>query len=229
MAVWADEHDRITDAVAAGDADMAEHLTRTHIAAYPPVGPRQRCGSRSLTSIRKIQQPRGLLMQPCRYVLLRAAGVEKLADDLSERLARHRISHLAGSPERRAVGADRTDPAEQHVDVPVETPSGRRTCRAVLAHGPSARRTAGPAACGASTTKLEMVHEQASRRPAARAGPRTPARRPITRLIAVTAWMASWCSLIEPMMSCASGRAHLTRLKTSSPASRAHVHRTRRT
>ena len=40
MAVWADEHDRITDAVAAGDADMAEHLTRTHIAAYPPVGPR---------------------------------------------------------------------------------------------------------------------------------------------------------------------------------------------
>ncbi len=39
MAVWADEHDRITDAVAAGDADMAEHLTRTHIAAYPPVGP----------------------------------------------------------------------------------------------------------------------------------------------------------------------------------------------
>jgi len=38
MAVWADEHDRITDAVAAGDAGLVEHLTRTHIAAYPPVG-----------------------------------------------------------------------------------------------------------------------------------------------------------------------------------------------
>ena len=36
---WADEHDRIIDAVAAGDADIAEHLTRDHIAAHPPVGP----------------------------------------------------------------------------------------------------------------------------------------------------------------------------------------------
>ena len=40
MAAWAEEHDRITDAVATGDADLAERLTRTHIAAYPPVGPR---------------------------------------------------------------------------------------------------------------------------------------------------------------------------------------------
>jgi DNA-binding GntR family transcriptional regulator len=38
MAVWADEHDRITDAVAAGDASLVEHLTRTHILAHPPVG-----------------------------------------------------------------------------------------------------------------------------------------------------------------------------------------------
>jgi DNA-binding GntR family transcriptional regulator len=36
---WADEHERITDAVAAGDAGLAEHLTRTHVAAHPPVGP----------------------------------------------------------------------------------------------------------------------------------------------------------------------------------------------
>lgn len=40
MAAWAEEHDRIADAVAAGDADLAERLTRTHIVAYPPVGPR---------------------------------------------------------------------------------------------------------------------------------------------------------------------------------------------
>jgi DNA-binding GntR family transcriptional regulator len=36
---WAEEHERITDAVAAGDAGLAEHLTRTHVAAHPPVGP----------------------------------------------------------------------------------------------------------------------------------------------------------------------------------------------
>ncbi|MGN6377596.1 MAG: FCD domain-containing protein [Gaiellales bacterium] len=39
MAVWADEHDHITDAVAAGDGDLVERLTRAHIAAYPPVEP----------------------------------------------------------------------------------------------------------------------------------------------------------------------------------------------
>src|SRR4051794_33520899 len=38
---WAEEHERITDAVAAGDAGLAEHLTRTHVAAHPPVGPAQ--------------------------------------------------------------------------------------------------------------------------------------------------------------------------------------------
>src|SRR5690348_10920048 len=31
MAVWADEHDRIADAVADGDADLVERLTRAHI------------------------------------------------------------------------------------------------------------------------------------------------------------------------------------------------------
>jgi DNA-binding GntR family transcriptional regulator len=41
VAAWADEHERITDAIAAGDAGLAEHLTRTHIAAHPPVGPTQ--------------------------------------------------------------------------------------------------------------------------------------------------------------------------------------------
>src|SRR3954470_9506770 len=38
---WAEAHERITDAVAAGDAGLAEHLTRTHVAAHPPVGPAQ--------------------------------------------------------------------------------------------------------------------------------------------------------------------------------------------
>jgi DNA-binding GntR family transcriptional regulator len=38
MTVWAEEHDRITDAVAAADGELVEHLTRTHIEAYPPVG-----------------------------------------------------------------------------------------------------------------------------------------------------------------------------------------------
>jgi DNA-binding GntR family transcriptional regulator len=33
---WADDHERIVDAVAAGDADLAERLTREHIAASPP-------------------------------------------------------------------------------------------------------------------------------------------------------------------------------------------------
>jgi DNA-binding GntR family transcriptional regulator len=37
MAVWADEHDHITDAVEARDADLVETLTRSHIEAYPPV------------------------------------------------------------------------------------------------------------------------------------------------------------------------------------------------
>ena len=34
---WADQHERITDAVEAGDADLADRLTREHIAAHPPV------------------------------------------------------------------------------------------------------------------------------------------------------------------------------------------------
>jgi DNA-binding GntR family transcriptional regulator len=34
---WADEHERITDAIAAGDAGLAEHLTRSHVAGNPPV------------------------------------------------------------------------------------------------------------------------------------------------------------------------------------------------
>jgi DNA-binding GntR family transcriptional regulator len=33
---WADEHEAIADAVAAGRAARAERLTRDHIAAYPP-------------------------------------------------------------------------------------------------------------------------------------------------------------------------------------------------
>jgi DNA-binding GntR family transcriptional regulator len=36
---WAEEHERITDAIAAGDAGLAEHLTRTHVSAHPPVAP----------------------------------------------------------------------------------------------------------------------------------------------------------------------------------------------
>ena len=33
---WADEHEAIVDAVAAGSAARAERKTREHIAAYPP-------------------------------------------------------------------------------------------------------------------------------------------------------------------------------------------------
>jgi DNA-binding GntR family transcriptional regulator len=33
---WADDHEAITDAVAAGSTARAEQLTRAHIAAYPP-------------------------------------------------------------------------------------------------------------------------------------------------------------------------------------------------
>jgi DNA-binding GntR family transcriptional regulator len=36
---WADEHDSIVDAIEAGDEDLAERLTREHIAAHPPVEP----------------------------------------------------------------------------------------------------------------------------------------------------------------------------------------------
>jgi DNA-binding GntR family transcriptional regulator len=36
---WVEEHERITDAVADGDASLAEHLTRRHISAHPPVAP----------------------------------------------------------------------------------------------------------------------------------------------------------------------------------------------
>jgi DNA-binding GntR family transcriptional regulator len=38
MPVWTNEHEKITDAVSAGDAGLAEHLARLHVAAYPPVG-----------------------------------------------------------------------------------------------------------------------------------------------------------------------------------------------
>lgn len=34
---WADEHERIADAIEHGDAEAAERLTRAHIAAHPPV------------------------------------------------------------------------------------------------------------------------------------------------------------------------------------------------
>ena len=34
---WADEHERIADAIEGGDPDAAERLTRAHIAAHPPV------------------------------------------------------------------------------------------------------------------------------------------------------------------------------------------------
>ena len=34
---WADEHERIADAIERGDADAAERLTRAHVAAHPPV------------------------------------------------------------------------------------------------------------------------------------------------------------------------------------------------
>jgi DNA-binding GntR family transcriptional regulator len=37
---WPDEHEGIVEAVAAGDADAAERLTRAHIEAHPPVPPR---------------------------------------------------------------------------------------------------------------------------------------------------------------------------------------------
>jgi DNA-binding GntR family transcriptional regulator len=36
---WADEHERIADAIERGDADAAERLTRMHIEAHPPVPP----------------------------------------------------------------------------------------------------------------------------------------------------------------------------------------------
>ncbi len=36
---WADEHERIVDAIEAGDADAAERLTREHVSAHPPVAP----------------------------------------------------------------------------------------------------------------------------------------------------------------------------------------------
>jgi DNA-binding GntR family transcriptional regulator len=36
---WASEHALITEAIAAGDAELAERLTREHISAHPPVLP----------------------------------------------------------------------------------------------------------------------------------------------------------------------------------------------
>jgi DNA-binding GntR family transcriptional regulator len=38
---WADEHEHIVDAIAAGDGDAAERLTREHVLAHPPVPPAQ--------------------------------------------------------------------------------------------------------------------------------------------------------------------------------------------
>jgi DNA-binding GntR family transcriptional regulator len=37
---WADEHERIADAIDAGDPDAAERLTRIHVQSHPPVAPR---------------------------------------------------------------------------------------------------------------------------------------------------------------------------------------------
>ncbi len=36
---WADEHERIVDAIEAGDPELAERLAREHVAAYPPPQP----------------------------------------------------------------------------------------------------------------------------------------------------------------------------------------------
>src|SRR6478672_9727416 len=36
---WADEHEGIVEAIASGDADAAERLTREHVSAHPPVAP----------------------------------------------------------------------------------------------------------------------------------------------------------------------------------------------
>ena len=36
-AAWADEHEAIVEAIAAGDGDLAERLTREHIERHPPV------------------------------------------------------------------------------------------------------------------------------------------------------------------------------------------------
>jgi len=36
---WAGEHEAIIEAIAAGDGDRAETLTRDHIARHPPVEP----------------------------------------------------------------------------------------------------------------------------------------------------------------------------------------------
>jgi DNA-binding FadR family transcriptional regulator len=37
---WADEHERIADAIDAGDPDAAERRTRIHVQSHPPVAPR---------------------------------------------------------------------------------------------------------------------------------------------------------------------------------------------
>jgi len=36
---WADEHEQIVEAIAAGDGDAAERLTREHVSRHPPVEP----------------------------------------------------------------------------------------------------------------------------------------------------------------------------------------------
>jgi DNA-binding GntR family transcriptional regulator len=41
---WADDHERIVDAIEAGDPELAERLTRNHISAHPPVAPGQDVG-----------------------------------------------------------------------------------------------------------------------------------------------------------------------------------------
>src|SRR3712207_5638888 len=48
------------------------------------------------------------------------AAVEELADDLAEGVRRERVVHLAEvRAQRRMLGADGLDPADQRVDVPV--------------------------------------------------------------------------------------------------------------
>ena len=37
--VWAGEHEAIIEAIAAGDGELAQRLTREHIERHPPVEP----------------------------------------------------------------------------------------------------------------------------------------------------------------------------------------------
>ena len=49
---WADEHERIADAIASGDAEAAEQLTRAHVQAHPPVPPRSPSAPRAASALR---------------------------------------------------------------------------------------------------------------------------------------------------------------------------------